>query len=342
MRPGATRTGIYHRRRYIIHAVTTASMDRDSELRHHYGAYGVQIVSDRPLELPQHRGESLRRVEILHDDEAAFPQPESGLDEDAPPQPWHRYAFLADGSAYARWNGVGEFHVASDGHRMTCRQFARASAESFHVYMLGQALSCALINQGIEPFHATAVAVNEAAVAFVGGNGFGKSTLAAAFVRRGFPLVTDDMLVVDEAGGRLLAHPGPPRLKLFPQIARRVLGVTDDLGAMNSETPKRILPLTGSSACPTPIPLGAIYILAAPRHTARCVGISAESLAPRAAFVEMLGAAFNRRRLGGAARVERQFHLTVRISETVPVTRLHYPRIAGAIGDVVQAVLADL
>jgi hypothetical protein len=167
---------------------------------------------------------------------------------------------------------VGEFHVASDGHRMTCRQFARASAESFHVYMLGQALSCALINQGIEPFHATAVAVNGAAVAFVGGNGFGKSTLAAAFVRRGFPLVTDDMLVVDEAGGRLLAHPGPPRLKLFPQIARRVLGVTDDLGAMNSETPKRILPLTGSSACPAPIPLGAIYILAAPRHTARCVG----------------------------------------------------------------------
>jgi hypothetical protein len=317
-------------------------MDRDSELRYHYCAYGVQIVSDRPLQLPQHCGESIGRLEILYGDEGAFPRPAANLDADAEPQSWYRYASLPDGSAYARWNGVGEFHVASDGHRMTCRQFEGASAESFHVYMLGQALSCALIKQGVEPFHATAVAVNGAAVAFLGGNGFGKSTLAAAFVRRGFPLLTDDMLVLDEAGGRVLAYPGPPRLKLFPQIARRLLAVTADLGAMNGQTQKRILPLTDGASCRVPIPLRAIYALAAPRHTVRRTGVESEPLAPRAAFVEMLGATFNRRRLGGSARIERHFQLTARMSEVVPVKRLHYPRIAGAIGDVVQTVLADL
>ena len=317
-------------------------MHHDPELRHHYCAYGVQIVSDRPLRLPERRGDSLRRLEIVHRDDADFPQPTPHLDRDELQPSWYQYALLPDGSAYARWNGVGEFHVDCDGRRMRCRQFGPASAESFHVYMLGQALSCALIKQGLEPFHATAVAVNGAAVAFLGGNGFGKSTLAAAFVQRGFPLVTDDMLVVDEIAGRLLAYPGPPRLKLFPQMARRLLAATADVGPMNGGTQKRILPLTDGSSCRTPIPVRAIYLLAAPRQTARHRGVEAELLQPRAAFVEMLRATFNRQRLGGSARIARQFRLTALLSETVPARRLHYPRIAGSIGDVVETVLADL
>jgi hypothetical protein len=317
-------------------------MHHDPELRHHYCAYGVQIASDRPLQLPERRGHSLRRLEIVHRDGADFPQLAPPLDEDALQPSWYQYAFLPDGSAYARWNGVGEFHVDCDGRRMTCRPFERASAESFHVYMLGQALSCALIKQGLEPFHATAVAVNGTAVAFVGGNGFGKSTLAAAFVQRGFPLLTDDMLVIDEVAGRLLGYPGPPRLKLFPQMARRLLAATADAGPMNGGTQKRILPLPDGSSCRTPLPLRTIYALAAPRQTARRSGVETELLQPRAAFVELLRATFNRRRLGGSARIARQFRLTALLSETVPVKRLHYPRIAGGIGDVVQTVLADL
>ena len=91
--------------------------------------------------------------------------------------------------------------------------------ESFQVYLLGQALSFALLKLGFEPLHATAVVVDGRAVALLGESGSGKSTLAAAFVDAGFQMLTDDVLMVHECRGEAMAYPGPARLKLFPKVA---------------------------------------------------------------------------------------------------------------------------
>ena len=88
--------------------------------------------------------------------------------------------------------------------------------------MLGQALSFALVRQGFEPLHATVVVVDDHAVAFLGGNAFGKSSLAACFLEAGYRLLTDDLLILRESSDRILAYPGPPRIKLFPKIAEPV------------------------------------------------------------------------------------------------------------------------
>ena len=50
--------------------------------------------------------------------------------------------------------------------------------------MLGQALSFALVKQGFEPLHATVAVVDDEAVAFLGHNAFGKSTLTGASCRQ--------------------------------------------------------------------------------------------------------------------------------------------------------------
>src|SRR5204863_102769 len=104
------------------------------------------------------------------------------------------------------------------------RRFDGASAESFQVYLLGQALSFALVKQGLEPLHATVVVVDGQGVAFLGDNGYGKSSLAACFLEGGYRLLTDDLLLLKASGGDVLAYPGPPRIKLFPEVARRFLG----------------------------------------------------------------------------------------------------------------------
>src|SRR5262249_15929080 len=128
---------------------------------------------------------------------------------------WHRYASLPDGTTYVRWDRVGEILVASDGRSITCRRAEGSSAESFQVSMLGQGLSFAPGKQGFEPLHATAVVVGDQAVAFLGESGHGKSSLAACFLEAGHRLLTDDLLLLQEAHGRIIAYPGPPRIKLF-------------------------------------------------------------------------------------------------------------------------------
>src|SRR6185369_12060581 len=210
------------------------------------------------------------------------------------PESWYRYAFLQDGSSYVRWDRVGEFLVSADGRRVVCRREQKVSSESFQVYLLGQALSFALVKQGLEPLHATTVVVDGQGVAFLGSNAFGKSSLAASFLAAGFRLLTDDLLILGDSRGTVLAYPGPARIKLFSNVARRVLGHSGHWGRdadgpmMNADTEKRILRLNDDQHCSDPVSLRAIYAVAAPRDACRTPGVRINRLSPRDAFVALV------------------------------------------------------
>jgi hypothetical protein len=254
---------------------------------------------------------------------------------------WFRYASLGDGSSYVRWETIGEFLVSADGARITYRRVEGAPIESFQVYMLGQALSFALVKQGLEPLHATAVLVDNSAVAFLGSNAFGKSTLAACFLEAGCRLLTDDLLVVEQTGGKLLAHPGPPRIKLFPKMADRFFRDTAARGKMNIDTNKLILPLDEQRSCSEPVGLRAIYSLAVPRDVCRSRDVSIETLPPRESFLELLRGTFNRR-LVSPQRLESQFRFVSKLAGSLPVKKLSYPRSVDRLREVREMVLADL
>ena len=65
--------------------------------------------------------------------------------------------------------------------------------------LLGPALALVLHQRGFLIVHASVVAQGDHAVAFLGKNGWGKSTIAAALHLKGYDLVTDDVagLVVE-------------------------------------------------------------------------------------------------------------------------------------------------
>ena len=184
--------------------------------RYRYGVYGIDVVSDTPLALPDYAHVGLGRVECRSAPASVFLTAMQGVDFDRRSDSWYRYACPHDGSTYVRWDTVGEFLVAADGRRISCHRVEASSLESFQVYMLGQALSFALVKQRFEPLHATVVVVDDHAVAFLGDNASGKSSLAACFLEAGHRLLTDDLLILQDSSNRILAYPGPPRIKLFP------------------------------------------------------------------------------------------------------------------------------
>jgi len=301
--------------------------------RYRYCVYGIVILSDTPLALPSDAQGGLGSV---------FVTATQGEIDEGPTDAWYRYAVLRDGSTYVRWDTIGEFLVSADGRRITCRRVEEASLESFQVYMLGQALSFALVRQGLEPLHATAIVVDGHAVAFLGDNAFGKSSLAACFLEAGSRLLTDDLLILRESRRRVLAYPGPPRIKLFPKIARRFLGqAAANRGQMNADTEKLILPIDEHRRCASPIALDAIYTLAAPRAACRAPDVSIETLSPREAFVELVKGTFNRR-LVSQQRLERHFDFVAGLTDRIAVKRLTYARAIDRLNEVREAVLADL
>lgn len=257
------------------------------------------------------------------------------------PTAWYRHAHLEDGSTYLRWEGLAEFLISADGLRVTFGWIGAATWEAFQVYLLGQALSFALVKRGHEPLHATSVVVDGRAVVFLGNSGFGKSSLAACFLRAGHQLLTDDLLMLREGPDGFTAYPGPPRIKLFPDMARRHLGERVTGPPMNLETEKRVIALEPHQRCLTPVPLGAIYALVSPREVGRKQRIRIETLSSRQAFVTLVANTFNYL-IVGSDRLQRQFQETARLASCVPVKTLAYPRRPGALPKVCDAVLADL
>jgi hypothetical protein len=311
------------------------------DARHRYCVYGIAVVSDTPLGLPDYPCGGLGLVECLSAPASVFLEARRGVDFDPGSNSWFRYASLQDGSTYVRWDTVGEFIVAADGRRITCRRLENSADESFQVYLLGQALSFALVKQGFEPLHATVVVVDDQAVAFLGDHGFGKSSLAASFLENGHRLLTDDLLMLRESSDGILAYPGPPRIKLFSRIASRFLGQTMSRVPMNAESDKLILQIDEHRRCARPVALKAIYVLAAPREACRTPKVSIEMLSPREAFVELVKGTFNRR-LVSRQRLARQFGVMSSLASRVSVRKLTYPRTVERLQEVQRVVIADL
>ena len=252
-----------------------------------------------------------------------------------------QYAQLDYGQSYLRWDDLFEFLVDADGRRIWCGWLGATSLESLQVYLLGRALSFALIKQGFEPLHATVVVIDGNAIAFLGSSGFGKSSLAAAFVAAGYPVLTDDLLLLRLLSGGFDAQPGPPRLKLFPKVARRFLGGAAEGVPMNQLTQKLVLPLTAGRYQAGSAPLRALYLLGGPREQYRKQRIRVTALSARETFVELVRCTFNAL-VTGSERMQRQYLESLQVSLRVPARRVSYPRVLSVLPAVREAILADL
>jgi hypothetical protein len=323
-----------------------APIDRGDESGRHarigvvrtYEVYGLRVGSTFPLPCPESGGGGAHDVEIITQPDASFTDLRRRLRARAPSTSFC-YATLDDGSQYLRWPELFEFCITPDGRRIAGQRLGRGGLRAFQTYLLGQVPSFALVKQGIEPLHATAVVIDGEAVGFVGDGGAGKSSLAAAFLGAGVPLLTDDLLIITGEGGALTAHPGPPRIKLFPEVATRVLGTRSGT-RMNSLTPKLIVPLAADGRCwRRPAPLRALYVLGSRRSGPD--GVVIRRLSPPRAVVTLVGKMFNTI-VSDPGRLRAQLDLVGRVVNAIPVKRLAFPRRLAFLPVVRAAIERDL
>lgn len=322
-------------------SVLEAPSDTGPVSAYRYFVYGITLHSEIPLALPEQGHGELGQIELRIAPASHFSEAVRSLLIHPDSESFYQSRFLRDGSTYVRWEGVGEFLISPDGCRITGRQDDEAHQESFQVYLLGQALSYALVKQGFEPLHATAIVVNGEAAVLLGSSGFGKSSLAACFLDAGHRLLTDDLLILRPSSQGVMAYPGPPRIKLFPKLARRFLHEAASGIAMNSGTQKVILPLDHTRSALEPVPLKAIYALRPPRSTVRRHPIRIAVLSPRESFVALVKNTFNYR-IVHPARLERQFEAAAQVVSVMAVREVSYPRILARLATVRDTLLADL
>ncbi len=303
-----------------------------------YGLYGLCIQSRWPLpgsKIPECRTASIR---ISEGPEELF----AAARREAPPQNGNvGHAGLKNGSTYLKWPDLFEFLISAEGRKIVGHPLSGASAEAFRTYLLGQVLSFALINQGIEPLHSTAIVIGQVAIGLCGDCGYGKSSLACSFLQSGHKLLTDDLLVLKRRNGHFLAQPGPARLKLYPETAKTLFGESVPGTPMNNLGPKLIFPLTRHQSSSSATPLKALYVLDPPTTPSRDQRIAIRPLPQRQAFLELTANTFNSV-VTHPDRLKNQFAFASQVAAGVPVRRLSYPRRLDALPSVREAILSDL
>jgi hypothetical protein len=291
--------------------------------------YGLSVRS--PLALPCPRDGRVADVAIRRFGGLTVRR----FDDQRPSRHWFTYRRWPDGAALVRWRNLSEFVISPDGTDIRWRRLRHLRDETFRGYLLPQVLSFTLIARGQEPLHGSAVAIGGRVIAFLGDCGLGKSTLTAALVRAGYPLVTDDLLMVSRRDGKDWVEPGMPSIKLRPSIARRLLGAPRAGPRVAPGATKAILPLPSALSVNQSLPLHTLYILTRGRS------VRITPLSPAAACLEIVRGAFNTVQLD-QRRLASQFRFARQLAATARVRRLAYPRRLESIGRVREAVLADV
>jgi hypothetical protein len=294
-----------------------------------YWLYGVGLKSDFTFPYAASKRPGIAEIRLREWNDAfhsPLPFPSSTA--------FVQHSHEADGTIHLRWPGLFEFVIDAKGAEIRARQIGRSSLESFHTYLLGQVVSFALLKQGIEQLHATVVTFNGRALALTGDCGRGKSTLAAALLKRGGKLLVDDMLVLKQDGRKLLAMPGPPRLKLLPDSAKRVGMKTSHALRMNPLVEKKIFAV--GNAQPDPVPLDRMYVLTA--QNARRKRTTIRACSPAEACAQVIAAAYNLdMQLSG--RAASQFRWAASIANAVEVSLLSYQRDLSRLDEVADRVM---
>lgn len=247
--------------------------------------------------------------------------PSSSLSQPRPLSVWtHTNATLhhleyADGT----W-----FQLDSGAWRIATGWPTEYTASDMATYLLGPVMGLVLSLKGAVCLHASAVAADRRVAAFLGPAGSGKSTLAAAFALQGVPIVTDDIVALDEAHGNFQVRPGYARLRLWPESVDALMGDRDLLPPISPSWDKRHMKLFGDGRAfqNQPLPLGAVFVLGDRRtyegHS------DFERIAPREALIELTANGYShypRDRM----ILRREFKVLSQIATNVPVWRVHPP-----------------
>lgn len=113
---------------------------------------------------------------------------------------------------------VASFTVEA-GKQITVSPVNGADEGLLRLYILGTCLGVILMQRRVLPLHGSAIEINGKAYAFVAESGVGKSTLAAAFISRGYKLISDDVIAISFSDVNLppLVTPSYPQQKLWQE-----------------------------------------------------------------------------------------------------------------------------
>jgi hypothetical protein len=242
-------------------------------------------------------------------------------------------------SLYLAYSDGMEFWLDRKGLSVWAQWPATSSLEDAATFLLGPVLGLLLRLRGVTCLHASAVAFEDRAIAFVGDEGAGKSTTAAAFARRGHPVISDDVVALVENEGAFQVLPAYPYLSLWPDSVNLLYGPDKTLPAFSANWDKRVLSLAQDRLRfeEKSLPLGAIFLLG--ERSRESTAPFLETPTAQESLVALVANSYATGMLDKDMRAE-EFTLFGRMLARVPVRRIRPGAKSTQIGELCEVIRA--
>jgi hypothetical protein len=183
---------------------------------------------------------------------------------------------------------------------------------------------------------------NQVAV-FVGEAGAGKSTTAAAFAQRGYPVLSDDVVALVDRGDSFLVQPAYPRIRLWNSSVEALYGTPDVLPRLVPTHPtwdKRYLDLTqpGYQFQTEPLPLSAIYLLGSRSDRPEAPWL--EPVANQEQLLTLITNTYTNYLLNKSQRAQ-EFEVLSRLVKHIPIRRIIPHQDSTRLDKLLDTVLKD-
>jgi hypothetical protein len=309
--------------------------------------FGIDLASDFPFATCLDAGEGPPEVTFS----ICLVAPEPPAWQQSPPvyiSPWQTESgasasllYRTPGFEVLRFPELLDFYLWPE--RISCHLLDARYHFLIELRLLGPVLAWWLESRGIAALHASAIAAGGRAAVLLSTHGAGKTGLAAALMRAGCELLTDDLLPVEERSGTFLGRPGYPQMRMWPDEAVHFLGGYEGLSLVHPELSKRRVPVgpDGYGAfCDDPLPLACLYL--PERLPDSEVPVEIREVSPRDALIELVRHSFSPYLVEAAGLQPARFDFFARLVTKVPVRRLSYPTGFSRLPEVADAVLRDL
>mgnify|MGYP003671374327 CR=1 FL=1 len=164
---------------------------------------------------------------------------------------------------YLNWPGIAKFEAKSG--NLLVVDPTHVSSDVISLFTVSEALGLILYQRGLFLLHASAVKVGKKAYCFMGNPGAGKSTTAAAFMKAGCKLLSDDLTAIGfNKEGVPFVIPAYPQLKIWENTVQGLNYESSQIKPVSEGINKySYQPISDFDH--EPVPLGAVFFL----HKAR-------------------------------------------------------------------------
>lgn len=290
-----------------------------------YHAYGLDIVSEMHIPELRDGAEDGRDVTIRY---GSVEKPPFDHEDQ------HSIARRTSRGHVYYIRDIGGIRV-EDGDTIIAAPLDGAEERGFRFLASGIGLGLLLHQRGLMTLHASAVALRDQVVGFVGPKGMGKSTTAAAFHAHGYPVVTDDLLVLDIMGDQITVRPGFPHLKLYPNSIEGSLSEdSSGIPKIDPQGSKRSYDIQ-SEYLSDALPLRCLYVLDYGADEGGTPLPHSRDLRGDQACVELIRRSYIPRLLPEEAMSSKHLKHCAEVARMVPVRRLYRRKSLEALSDLV-------